>query len=189
MTAWPSPGAHVDPHDIVGYLENTLGAADRARVETHLSACEECTAELVAVRRLHHQTSRQRHWIGIAAAAAGIAAILLLRPGIGREPESPPPVRGGADSGIAIVAPAEGASVTESPLFTWRAVPGAAAYRISVSRADGDSVWSATLPDTSVRAPAGALVGGTALYYWYVDALLADGRSVPGTAHEFRLRP
>ena len=88
---------------------------------------------------------------------------------------------------VTTVSPPEGATIEASPTFTWRPVAGASAYRISITRADGDSVWAASVSDTAVRAPEGTLTQGSGTYFWYVDALLADGRSVAGTAHEFHL--
>jgi hypothetical protein len=90
---------------------------------------------------------------------------------------------------VSVVAPTEGEDISGTPAFTWRAVPGATAYRITVSRADGDSVWAATVRDTTARPPASVALPEGDLYYWYVDVLLADGRSIGGTAHEFRVRP
>jgi hypothetical protein len=183
--------AHVDPHDVVGYIEATLPPAERARVEAHLSVCEDCTSELAAVSRLRRPARRQVLRIGLAAAAAAAIAIVLLGPRVQRPPANEPPVRGddAAAAAPTVVAPADGAILSAAPVFAWRPLPGATAYRISVSRADGDSVWAATVRDTVVAMPAGVLRAGTDPYYWYVDVLLPDGRSLAGKPRQFRLGP
>src|SRR3954466_1622973 len=192
MTEPPEPDAHMDAHQIAGYIEGTLDPEARAGAERHLADCEECTSELAAVSRLRPRARRPARWLGLTAAAAAAIAIVVVGPRLGRQaPDTTPPERGdpAAAAATALVAPAEGVTLRESPVFVWRAVPGAATYRISVTRADGDSVWSAAVRDTTARAPEGTLVPGTDVYYWYVDALVADGRSVAGPTHQFRLGP
>ena len=190
MTHTP-PSEHVDPHDVVGYIEATLPSAERARVEAHLSVCDKCTSELAAVSRLRRPARRPILHIGVAAAAAAVIALVLLGPRAQRPLTDEPPVRGddAAAAAATLVAPADGAILAAAPLFAWRPLPGATAYRISVSRADGDSVWAATVRDTVVAMPAGVLPGGTDSYYWYVDVLLSDGRSLAGKPRQFRLGP
>jgi hypothetical protein len=98
-------------------------------------------------------------------------------------------IRGAAAVAVTIISPAEGAEVSGRPDFIWRSVPGATSYRLAVSRADGDSVWAASGRDTTASPPTSASNGAAGLYYWYVDVLLADGRSLAGEAHEFRWQP
>jgi len=120
-----------------------------------------------------------------------VAGVLLVGPGLMR-PSKPAeaPVRGAeAPLVVGVVRPAEGAELRDPPEFVWHSVPGATAYRISVTRADGDSVWAVTTRDTTARAPEGAAPAGTGPYYWVLDALLGDGRSVAGTMREFRIQP
>jgi anti-sigma factor RsiW len=186
-----SPRAHVEPHEVTAYLDGTLSPAERGRFETHLAECEVCAAELVEVMRLQRRSRSPRTgWIGLAAAAA--IAVVVLGPRVARESVvAPPPVRGDSLPGAALVlvAPADGAELDEPPVLAWRPVAGVAAYRVQVSRADGDSVWAQTTRDTTATPPAAALDPSAEPYYWYVDALLADGRSVGGTPHRFRLAP
>ncbi len=187
-----SSAAHLEEGEVTRYLARTLAPADRESVEHHLADCAECTAELVAVSRLH-QSGRVpvRRIAAVAAAAAAVAGIVLLGPGlVPRHPEGAPPIRGAeSQPTVSVILPADGAVLTGAPDFTWHAVPGATAYRVSVSRASGDSVWATTTSDTSVRASAQVSRAGSGLYYWYVDVLLEDARSIPGPVHEFRLEP
>lgn len=186
-----SPQAHVEPHEVTAYLEGTLPPDARARFEAHLAECEPCATELVEVMRLHRRSTPARgRWLGLAAAAA--IAVVVLGPHFARQPAvTTSPVRGDSLPGaaLALLAPADGARLREAPLLAWRGVEGATAYRVQVSRADGDSVWAETTRDTTATPPAAALEPSPEPYYWYVDALLADGRSVAGTPHRFHLGP
>jgi anti-sigma factor RsiW len=191
MTPIPSPEGHLEPHEVSAYLSGTAEPAARTRIEAHLADCAECTEELVAVRQLRRAPatmSRRLALVG-AAAAAVIAVVLVGHRAGGPAGPTSPPVRGDGSAAVTTVSPADGATVAAPPTFAWHPVSGAAAYRISISRADGDSVWAASLRDTVVRAPEGVLTPAPDGYFWYVDALLADGRSLPGIAHEFRLVP
>lgn len=186
-----SSAAHLETEGVARYLAKTLSPADRETVEHHLADCAECTAELVAVSRLHRAgRAPARRIAAVAAAAAVVAGIVLLGPGIMRHPASTPQIRGAESQPVvSVVLPADGAVLPAAPDFTWRAVPGATAYRVSVSRASGDSVWATTTSDTNVRGSAHVSRAGSGLYYWYVDVLLEDARSIAGSVHEFRIEP
>lgn len=179
----------MDPHEVAGYVAGSFDPAARARIEAHLSDCEPCTAEVADVARLRRKAGSPVRWLGIAAAAAAVIAVVVVSRPAGRPSAgTTPTVRGDTGaSAVSMVQPAKDATLAAPPVFVWRAVPGATAYRITVSRADGDSVWTASVPDTSARAPASALAADT--YYWYVDAILADGSSRAGTPHRFSLAP
>ena len=43
---------HVDGPDISAFLDGALGAADRARVDAHLSSCASCLRELQSLRHM-----------------------------------------------------------------------------------------------------------------------------------------
>jgi hypothetical protein len=187
-----SADAHLEVGKIVGYLAGTLTSAERELVESHLADCADCTSEIVSAGRLH-QANRapMRRLAAVAAAAAAVAGIALLGPElVHRGPAGTLSVRG-ADSqpAVTVVLPADHAVVGAALNFTWRAVPGATAYRVLVSRPDGDSVWATTTSDTTVHGPEDVSRAGPGLYYWYVDVLLDDARSAAGLVHEFRIEP
>jgi anti-sigma factor RsiW len=191
VTAPDPSSAHLEVEQVVGYLENRLPAGERRLVQAHLAECPECASELVAVGRLRRQPRPRLRWLGAVAAAAAVIAVALVGPRLAPRTAAPPAseVRGSDVVGVRAVAPADGAEIRGAPEFTWHAVPGATVYRVTVSRPDGDSVWSATVRDTTASPPPSVVPPGPDPYYWYVDALLGDGRSISGPAREFRARP
>jgi len=188
-----SSDPHLEVEEVVGYSAGTLSSSERERVERHLADCDECTSEIAAVSRLRppvRTRTRRLAITAIAAAAAAVAGIALLGPGVLRRPPAGPPVRGGESlPAVIVLLPASGAVLHQAPDFVWRPVAGATTYRVSVSRADGDSVWATTTLDTSIHAPDALSKAGPGLYYWYVDVLLGDARSIAGSVHEFRIEP
>jgi hypothetical protein len=190
MTEPHPAGDHLQADEVADYLAGTLSGRLRERITRHLADCEECTAELVAVNRLRRPSRAPVRWVA-AAAAAAVGAVLLLGPGLMRRPSADEPLVRGTESSIVVraVQPLEGAELHGRATFAWHGVPRATAYRVSVSRPDGDSVWATTTRDTTINASEDLLRAGPGSYYWYVDALLEDGHSVTGPAHEFRLGP
>src|SRR6476660_2253425 len=70
---------HLDPRDVVAYVDGVATVAERARIESHLATCAECRAEVSEVPRIIATAPRarasRRH---LVIAAAGIAAMLLV---------------------------------------------------------------------------------------------------------------
>jgi len=177
---------HLGSGDVVAYLERTLPSADRERLESHLVGCAECRREIIEVSRIRRAARRRAGWWILAptAAAAAVLAVVLIRPGA-------PVFRDGGDepAGIVLVSPRDGAVVTATPVtFTWRSAGIGVSYRVMVTDTNGDSVWSFTGSDTTAGATAGLQLQRGAQYYWYVDGLLPDGRSITSGLHPFTVR-
>lgn len=192
MTAPYPSSPHLEAEEVVGFLEGKLDGLTLRRVQAHLADCAECASELVEVSRLRRPPRSVTRWVATAAATAAVfAATVVASRAMHHQPAATDStaIRGVDAPTVTIISPSEGAEVSGEPDFVWRSVPGATSYRIAVSRADGDSVWAASGRDTTARPPASASNDATGLYYWYVDVLLADGRSIAGEAHEFRWQP
>ena len=191
MTNAPIDAPHLDVQRVLAYVERTLSVAERERLEEHLSLCEECTAEVAAIVRLRPRPARRIPWapIGIGAAAA-VAGLLLARPLVHHPtPSADVERQGQAAAVLPIVAPAAGTRVPGPVTLVWHAARGASVYRVTLSRADGDSVWAGSTSDTTLTIPPGVSLAPGAPYYWYVDALLADGRALSTGVHEFMMGP
>jgi putative zinc finger protein len=188
MTPDPQAGRHLDSGEVASYLDRALAPTEQARLEAHLAECAECRGELIEVSRLRHARARSRWWIvGPAVAAAAVGLFFVTRPA-----DTPGPVlRDGGEPSlptIALVTPADSAAASATVAFTWRSVGAGASYRLAVTDERGDIVWSETSADTTGRPPGSVSLRTGRLYFWYVDALLPDGRSVTSGARRFTVR-
>jgi anti-sigma factor RsiW len=182
-------GVHLESSEIAAYLDRALPPSERAQVEAHLADCAQCRRESVEVLRVRNRMRRRSRWLVLppVAAAAAVALFVLVRAG-GMPRTTPPVLRDGGDGSIPRVVlvspPDSGAVESQRVSFVWRSVGPGVSFRITISDLKGDIVWSAAASDTSARVPASVQLRPS-LYYWYVDALLPDGRSVTSGVHPF----
>lgn len=172
-----SEGLHLDTSDLAAYLDDVLADVERARVEAHMAQCSECRHEVVEVARVRRTATSRKHWlVVIPVAVAAVLAIVLLRP-----PESVGPIlRDGVERapGVILLAPADSVVARTHQPFIWGSAGMEVSYRFTLSDANGDVVWSAAIGDTTLTLPAAMTLRSGRAYFWYVDALLPDGRSV-----------
>ena len=93
------------------------------------------------------------------------------------------------DDGMRIRAmtPEDGMLVRSTDVrFVWGAVP-AATYELTLTDAEGRTVWHAATTDTTLILPRTARLSGPASYYWNVDALAPDGSSLTTGIREFKV--
>lgn len=178
---------HLSSRDVAAYVDRALSPAERDAIEAHLSDCADCRDEVIQVSRLRRGASSRRRWLFVAPlAAAAVLAVMLLPARKSDEPV----LRDGGERGltVTIVAPADSALTPSGPRqvsFTWRSLDSVVSYRFAITDGSGDVVWSATSTDTTVQLPASIhLRPGN--YFWYVDALLPDGRSVASRVRTLR---
>ena len=187
---------HPSAEDVAAYLSGGLPPAARAVLEEHLADCRECRQLVTSARRLlrTHRVPNRLMWLVPPAAAAILAIVLLVRvpapvPG-GNEPFRSDSAGPESNLTIAVVAPPEGAVVPAGPIvFVWRAQAGEPLYRVSLGEADGRELWSGETTDTTLPVPAGVALERGRTYYWTVDALGADGRSLTSRARRFLTAP
>ena len=188
-------GPHLPAWRVTAYLAGSVDAAGRAEVEAHLADCEECRTEIIEVARLARERKRFPWQVVMPlAAAAGVVGILLLGPSRSQTAaDGHPVVRSpdtmGSVAGIVVVTPGPRVTPDEGFVLAWHQVRDASVYRVTVSDERGDSVWTGSTPDTTVVLPAGTILQSNRPYFWYVDALLRDGRSVTSGLQEFRAGP
>lgn len=190
-----------DPHlpvaTVAAYVDGTLDGKARDDADRHLAACATCRGELAALSELVVDLpSRRRkpNWgvVGGALAAAGIVGILVASPA-----RSPDPSRtteratSAAAATLEIVEPPAGgaAGPLRNGRIVWRAVEPRATYRVTVTDTTGTTRWGAETADTVVAVPPSARLEAGARYYFYVDALRADGWSLQSGPHAFTTAP
>jgi hypothetical protein len=187
-------GEHPTSEEVAAYLSYALPANDRAMLEAHLAVCPQCRREVTSARRLIRSQSSPtvRRWIVPAAAAAAVIAVVLLSPlRSGRlQTISQRAAEDAAVSAtmptIRIVSPASGDTVNRSRvLFAWQSVKAAPLYRLTLTDASGDAVWTKDTSDTTVSLPATVSLGDGKNYFWFVDALVADGTTLTTGSHRF----
>jgi hypothetical protein len=196
----PHPGRQrcATPEALLALVERRGSEADRLTTLDHAGSCEACRRDLELLRAVHRagETSAGRpalRWISwvpaphlrLAAAAAlvivvgAVATMTLRRHGI--------VMRGGAPV-LRLVSPADAVPAGEPLTLTWRPAPGTERYEVELLSASGDSMFSASTPDTVLTLPVDvALVAGNE-YLWSVRALLHDGTHATSAPLRFRLR-
>lgn len=191
----PRSEPHLPPRLVAAFLEGDLSSAERAQAEAHLALCTACRRELVEVRRLADGGRGTRRLAPAAAIAA--AAVILLAAGLatlsGRlETPDGPLVRArdpAAVTAVHAVSPAPGASLSAEDLrFVWNAAPAGSTYRIVVLDASGSPIWSHETADTTATLPPEIELAPAETFFWFVDALAADGSSLTSGARRFSIR-
>jgi hypothetical protein len=191
-------GSHLSSEEVAAYIDGAISGSDREQIESHLADCEECRRELVEVRTALRQFRRTPDWRIIAPAAVAAAAViaLLALPSLLSDPDSARDVRvRGPDESvrregvplIAVVNPLDGSTIemTEGLVFHWRAPAADASYQLTLGDDAGEVVWTLSTTDTLVTLPESVRLGPGSIYYWYVDALLPDGRSATTEVLQF----
>lgn len=195
-----TPEENISPEEMAAYIDGRLSAEERATVEERLARSPELRAELVAATRLvsTHEESRARRpfiWrsatlLVTAAAAVALIAVLPRYRGFHQAPV-PTERRADAEDGgrVRLLTPADAAVVPiASARFSWHP-EGDASYRITIADASGATVWTTLTSDTTVTLPSAMSLRPGNHYYWYVDALRADGSSVTSGSQSFTTNP
>lgn len=194
MKPAPMPD-HLDSDLVAAYAERRLDIEERTRVEAHAAECAECrrvltqvSVELAGLRR------RRRLRLVVPAAAAATVAVLLLGVGRNRLPDpgedSVRPAANAADESLSLPVhqPAPGSAVPRTALrFIWGADGRDALYDLTLADSSGLVVWSSRTADTVLALPDSIVMVPGARYYWWTDALRADGRIASTGSHEFVL--
>ncbi len=188
-------GEHLTSEDVAAYVDQAVSAGERERIEAHLAGCDGCTAEVAAACKDVDPSVAPARWMRRPAllVAAGIAAVALVGSlilGSFRTGErllrDAPAVEETGQSLVQVLIPAEGRALELDRVeFAWRAVHPDAAYNLTVTDEGGDVVWTGSSRDTAVALTSRiALAPGNA-YFWYVDALLPDGRTMSSGVRTF----
>jgi len=182
---------HLSAEDAAGFLDGRLPREVRARIEAHLAACRECRDDLGASARLLPASGT--NW-PIARIVTGLAAAALITVAIRSAtlPEGAPDRERAGPTPDALPltqSPADGAVIPAGHVvLTWSAALAQSSYRVTVTDSLGSTVWSVESRDTTVPIPNTVrLVAGDA-YYWYVEALLPDGRRRSSGVQRIRIQ-
>ncbi len=184
---------HLSSEELGAFLANALTDKQRDAVERHLVSCAECRSDLVEAQRAviaapSAQRGDRRRWITVAALAAAAVLVIAVWPRneITRNPvrvERNTPALSGA---VTIVSPLVNGEIDRTtPSFVWNRDDGSS-YRITVTDEGGRPLWSESTSDTTIVLPATTQLAPGARFFWYVDALRSDGRSITSGINAFR---
>ncbi len=160
--------------------------ADRLALVNHAMTCPACRREFELLRALQHAVPGERRlpaWLGLAAAALLVMAIGLAVPRWWDDGDGV--VRG--PGGLALVAPAAGATVPTPVDLVWNRVPGARDYEVLVMGPGGEALLRRRTTDTVAALPGGAPPGARLL--WHVTAWRGPADSVRSEPASFTLAP
>jgi anti-sigma factor RsiW len=188
MSADSASQSHLSNEELAAYLDRRLDAATMARVESHMANCRDCRADLVEVRALlapevtGASARRISRFAGPRPWLAAAIVLIALAPLIHRAVRS----RGDADRvraslsrpAVEVIAPRRYSGGAPGLVFTWRAVAGASAYRLTIADSAGVPLVTRMTSDTTSAVPLGDRIQLGHAYLWYVDCLTRDGRTV-----------
>ncbi len=197
----PDDANHLDSTTTSAFVEGHLTGAARDRAAAHLAVCASCRDEIVAVREVLTGISTRPMWRRppVLLAAAAVVALVaiglpLLQDGRLRAPVPVAvrtPERETRD--LSAASPAPDAIVERGPtaqplVLAWHGAEAGSRYRVNLLDANGETLWSSETGDTSITVPGDIelLPGGS--YFWFVDALGTDGRSLTTGALRFSIR-
>ena len=182
---------HLTAEDVAAFLDRRMTTVERGVAEAHLADCRQCRDEVTAVHRLvRAQTTRRPMILGSTglAAAAVIAFLMFTIARPGRElPDNR--IRAVPDESpvrVSAVLPADGDTLPPGkPVLVWSSITGEPTYRLTLTDASGQPLWTSTTTDTSLTLPPQVVLESHRTYFWYVDALRADGRAASTGVRRF----
>lgn len=172
---------------IAAYIDRGLSGAERDEIEAHLAECAECRRHVLDTDELMQRVRRPKRLVIGSALVAAAAVIIVAVPSLRRSDaaQENPLYRDAPGSSSLIAYGPTGESRVGSLRFVWSPAHGAMSYRLTVSRADGATVWTQSGRDTVAALPASVTLRAGDRYFWVSDALLADGGSRSTGLREF----
>jgi hypothetical protein len=182
----PRSASHPDAVTLAAYIDRRLPDEARQKVAEHLIGCTDCRDSVSGVSRLAGVEARRSRTIAVVTAASGLAAVLVLvaLPGgdaeqVSRGPAIEREAGAGTAATIRVWSPVRALPGSRAPagsaLLAWSPVAPGAQYRITLTDAAGDELWTESTADTTARFPESVAPSADADYFWVVDALLPDG--------------
>jgi hypothetical protein len=176
--------------DVAAYIDRGLKPHRLSEIEEHLAYCEDCRENLVKAQEIVSRSRRTPIYVRSAVILAAAAAVALVAiPTLRRSTDPRDSMRASGDARpLAVYGPI--GDIRSRPVrFTWSAIPGALSYHLTVTTADGETVWSTSLTDTTLAAPAAVTLAAGNRYLWNVDAIATDGSTRSTGTHEFGIVP
>lgn len=189
MTASVPADRHVSSESLAAFIDRRLDGAARTAVIEHLADCAECRREWMDARRAL-RPRRARRVAGITVAVAAAASLIIIAMPSGRAGlDEPDRVRAGGDAAALVAYGPLGEIATPTNELVWGSAGADAAYRVTITTADGSPVWRTSTADTTAALPDTVQFHPATGYRWWVDALLPNGTTRTTGVREFRTPP
>jgi anti-sigma factor ChrR (cupin superfamily) len=186
---------HLSPETVAAFLDGRLDEGERFTAEAHLASCAVCRRELVELEALLSRSPANRapRRILVPLAAAAALALAIGIPATrsawtGSQPQVVDRTQPGPPARLTAIAPAPDAVLDSQPTFAWHAADAGSRFKLTLVDEEGATLWSVDTGDTVVTPPHDVVLAPGRNYFWYVDALGADGRSMTSGAHRFTVR-
>lgn len=186
---------HLSHVTVAAWVDGQLAGEERAQVEIHLAVCAECRREVAEVEDLLARAPSGRRRLPTPLQLAAAAAVLLaigLPVSRGWQDRQVPPAadrtQAAAITRLNAIAPMGEFPSGTAPVFQWNAADPGSRFRVTLVDEQGATLWAAETGDTVATLPAEVLLVPGQTYFWYVDALGSDGRTLTSGAHRFTVR-
>ena len=194
MDARPPRPDHLSTQQLAAYVGGSLSRDEQAAAIEHLARCPQCRDEaLTAARVVRSERTRKAKRVGASATTVAVLAVAVMVYGPGAPTESTGPIlreddRASAPATIGVHAPLSTAEAGVI-VFAWQSMGPDVRYRFSLTRSDGSEVWTGGTVDTTLTVPPDVALSVGETYFWWVDALLLDGRSVTTDLQPLTIEP
>jgi hypothetical protein len=179
----------MDELTIAAYLDRRLPTDARERVEAHLASCSDCRQDFVQAHGVLGSLRRRRQLrVAASVLASAVLVAIVVRSaerghGTGTDLSQ---LRGTADVPALMAYGPDGDTPLALLRFVWATAPTTLSYRLTVTRGDGTPVWRGSSTDTTKTLPDSVALQPGNRYFWFVDALLANGATQSTEPREFR---
>lgn len=179
---------HLHADLIARAAAGSLTGAERSAAFAHADACESCRGDLTYVIGFERRR-RRRRVAAVTGVVLSLAVIVTIIPPTDVTSLWSTGVRSG-EEGVPVVAsylPSNGGEVVgDSVQFVWQDMGPDTHYRLYLSTATGAPVLDRAVRDTSLYVAVTSPVEAGD-YFWFVDALLADGGAAKSSVWRFTI--
>ena len=179
------------PEQLLALVERRGAESERVATASHVARCADCRRDVDLLRAVNAtRPAMARRLVSLAAAAVIliVAGIPVVRHYAGESPVSGSTREStrSADD-ISLIVPRGDTHDVRPIVLSWRSVPTALRYDVSVVGDDGATPFKLTTSDTAAAIGADVQLERGREYFWTVTAHLADGGERHGEPVSFRL--
>ena len=178
---------HLHPDVIAQVATGQLRGSERAQALAHVDACAACRDDLTYVVKFERRRRHRR--LSVIAGVAGILVLaIIVVPRTAPPPLGPSDERTGAEGILRVdsYAPSNGTEIQgDSILFAWQNMGPNTLYRFGVSTATGAPVLDRALRDTTMYLVVAPTLERGEAYFWFIDAVMADGSAARSNVWRF----